>query len=69
LPGSVACGADRPYGVGNHVVIRNGPDVYLVLGHMRCGGVRVACGERVRAGDSIGRVGNLGLDSFLVRAR
>jgi hypothetical protein len=55
-----AFGADRPYGLGNHVVIRTGADQYVVLGHMREGTVVVKPGDEVRAGQEIGRVGNSG---------
>lgn len=53
---------DRPYGVGNHVVIRvaGDDDAYVVLGHLLHGSVRVAMGEQVRAGDEVGRAGNSG---------
>jgi murein DD-endopeptidase MepM/ murein hydrolase activator NlpD len=53
-------GPNRPYGVGNHVVIRTGRDVYVVLGHMRERSVTVGSGDDVRAGDRIGCVGNSG---------
>jgi hypothetical protein len=55
-----AFGSDRPYGLGNHVVIRKGADQYVVLGHMREGTVVVKPGDEVRAGQEIGRVGNSG---------
>jgi hypothetical protein len=55
-----AFGPDRPYGVGNHVVIRCGSDAFVVLGHLRRGSVRVREGERVQAGQPIGAVGNSG---------
>jgi hypothetical protein len=60
VPDNTAFGHDRPYGVGNHVVIRSGVDVYVTLGHLRRGSVRVAAGQEVRAGDLLGRVGNSG---------
>ena len=55
-----AFGSDRPYGVGNHVVIRRGDGVYVVLGHLRQGSVALSPGAEVRAGEEIGRVGNSG---------
>jgi hypothetical protein len=55
-----AFGTNRPYGVGNHVVIRTGADVYVLLGHLRRGSVRVRAGQAVRTGDELGRVGNSG---------
>ena len=60
VPDNAAFGHDRPYGVGNHVVIRHGADVYVTLGHLRRGSVAVAPGQALRAGDMVGRVGNPG---------
>jgi hypothetical protein len=57
---NAAFGTQRPYGVGNHVVIRAGTDVYVVLGHLRHGSVCVARGDPVQAGDRVGAVGNSG---------
>jgi hypothetical protein len=57
---NAAFGARRPYGVGNHVVLRVGDGLYVVLGHLRCGSVSVAVGDVVRAGDVLGAVGNSG---------
>jgi len=57
---NTAFGPDRPYGVGNQVVIRTGADLYVVLGHLRRGSVRVRSGQPVRAGEIIGQVGNSG---------
>ncbi len=56
---NTAFGHDRPYGVGNHVVIRT-DDTYVVLGHMRRGSVAVSRGDNVRIGQFVGRVGNSG---------
>ncbi len=50
VPDNPAFGRKRPYGVGNHVVIRKDPDVYVVLGHMRHGSVSVSPGDTVRTG-------------------
>jgi hypothetical protein len=55
-----AFGANRPYGVGNHVVLAAEGGVYVVLGHMQHGSVRVTGGQVVRPGEEIGRVGNSG---------
>jgi hypothetical protein len=57
---NAAFGSNRPYGLGNHVVIRKGDDEYVVLGHMRQGTVAVKPGDEVQAGQAIGRVGNSG---------
>ena len=57
---NAAFGAHRPYGVGNHVVVRTDGDLYVVLGHLRRGSVSVATGDEVRTGDRLGVVGNSG---------
>jgi Peptidase family M23 len=57
---NTAFGTNRPYGIGNHVVVRKGNDEYVVLGHMRQGTIGVKPGEDVQAGQEIGRVGNSG---------
>ncbi len=57
---NAAFGSDRPYGVGNHIVVKKAADVYLVLGHLAEGSVRVVVGQVVRAGDQVGNVGNSG---------
>lgn len=46
---------------GNHVVVRLAPGLgYVVLAHLRRGSIRVAEGNRVRAGQQLGRCGNSG---------
>src|SRR5512142_600963 len=57
---NTAFGPDRPYGVGNQVVIRTGADVFVVMGHLRRGSVRVRPGQAVLAGEVVGQVGNSG---------
>lgn len=57
---NAAFGSNRPYGLGNHVVIRKDDNEYVVLGHMRQGTVAVKPGEDVQADQAIGRVGNSG---------
>ncbi|HEY8481945.1 MAG TPA: M23 family metallopeptidase [Spirillospora sp.] len=49
--------------VGNCVVLDIGDGVYAVLAHLRRGSVRVRKGDRVRAGDVLGEVGNSGNSS------
>ncbi|MFB4306655.1 M23 family metallopeptidase [Actinomadura sp. GTD37] len=46
--------------VGNSVTLDLGDGVYAVFAHLRRGSVRVAKGDRVRAGDVLGEVGNSG---------
>ncbi|WP_396450217.1 M23 family metallopeptidase [Actinomadura sp.] len=46
--------------VGNSVTLDLGDGVYAVFAHLRRGSLRVAKGDRVRAGDVLGEVGNSG---------
>jgi hypothetical protein len=55
-----AFGPDRPYGVGNHIVVSPRDGQFVVLGHLQRGSVTVAAGQAVRSGDPIARVGNSG---------
>jgi len=48
----------QAYG-GNYVILKCG-DYYPMLAHLRCGTVCVKVGDRVRAGDQLGEVGNSG---------
>lgn len=45
---------------GNHVIIKHGPRHFALYAHMKPGSVRVKRGQRVRAGQIIGRVGSSG---------
>ena len=58
----VAIGARRwgLAGLGNHVGIEVGPGEYLFIGHLQPGSVTVGVGDRVAAGQPLGRVGNSG---------
>jgi hypothetical protein len=49
--------------LGNHVILRIGPDAYVTYAHMRRGSVRVRVGQRVRRGQTLGRLGNSGNSS------
>lgn len=48
---------------GNHVVIDHGDDEYSLLAHFRQTTIRVAVGDRVAAGDTLGECGNSGRSS------
>ncbi|HEU4880225.1 MAG TPA: M23 family metallopeptidase, partial [Gemmatimonadaceae bacterium] len=48
---------------GNYVIIDHGNSEYSVLAHLQLGSVRVKVGERVAAGQVLGKLGNSG-DSF-----
>jgi hypothetical protein len=54
-----AFGSNRPYGVGNHVVLLS-DDVYFVIGHLAEGSIRVSAGQDVREGEVIALAGNSG---------
>ena len=45
---------------GNHVVVDIGGGRYAYYAHLKPGSVRVAVGQRVRAGQQLGQVGNSG---------
>jgi hypothetical protein len=45
---------------GNHVVLRLAQGIYVFYAHLRQGTVSVAVGDRVRAGQLLGRLGNSG---------
>lgn len=46
--------------VGNHVVLDLGDGTYALLAHLKNGSLEVHPGQRVKAGDLIGRCGNSG---------
>jgi hypothetical protein len=46
--------------LGNHVVVRLRGGTYALYAHLHTGSVRVRRGQRVRAGQILGRVGNTG---------
>jgi hypothetical protein len=49
--------------VGNHVILRVAPGVYLLNAHMQPGSVRVRPGQRVKRGDVLGLIGSSGNSS------
>ena len=61
----VAIGAPRwgLAGLGNHVGIEVAPGEFLFVGHFKPGTVAVGVGDRVAAGQLLGRVGNSGNSS------
>jgi murein DD-endopeptidase MepM/ murein hydrolase activator NlpD len=46
--------------LGNHLVLDLGDGIYAVLAHLRRGSLRVAKGQRVRAGEQVAECGNSG---------
>jgi hypothetical protein len=55
----VAVKAPEDYG-GNHVVIEIAPGAFAAYAHIQTGSVAVKQGDRVKAGDIIGKLGNSG---------
>jgi len=55
----VSVKAPEDYG-GNHVIIEIAPGVFAVYAHMQTGSVAVKPGDRVKAGEILGRLGNSG---------
>ncbi|OCC07802.1 M23 family metallopeptidase [Streptomyces sp. PTY087I2] len=49
--------------IGNHVILDLGDGTYAVYAHLRRGSLQVKPGDRVRAGQRLGRVGNSGNSS------
>jgi Peptidase family M23 len=52
--------ADHRHQAGNQVVLDVGGGRYVMIAHMHPGSIRVRVGDRVRAGQQIGQVGNSG---------
>ena len=50
-------------GLGNHVGVEVAPGEYLFMGHLQPGSVAAGVGDRVTAGQMLGRVGNSGNSS------
>lgn len=46
--------------IGNSVVLQIAPDRYAIYGHLDPGSVAVKVGDRVKAGDVVGKLGNSG---------
>jgi hypothetical protein len=59
LPDQSPPNYDREHPAGNHVMIDCGV-AHVVLAHLLQGSVRVAVGDRVSTGDTVGAVGNSG---------
>jgi murein DD-endopeptidase MepM/ murein hydrolase activator NlpD len=57
VPGQARAGYRGP---GNFVAIDHGDGEYSVLAHLRRGSVRVATGQEIEAGDTVGECGNNG---------
>ena len=55
-------------GLGNHVGVEVAPGEYLFMGHLQPGSVAAGVGDRVTAGQMLGRVGKLGQQQRAARA-
>ncbi|GLQ55369.1 M23 family metallopeptidase [Devosia nitrariae] len=60
LPDNAIGATDAQKPAGNHVVLDFGNGEFGFLGHMRQGSIDVAAGDRVSAGQEVGRCGNSG---------
>jgi murein DD-endopeptidase MepM/ murein hydrolase activator NlpD len=60
VPGSGAVPITLETLLGNYIILDIGNDRYAVYAHLQHGNLRVAVGDRVRAGDVLGLVGNSG---------
>lgn len=63
LPDQAIGESDTEKALGNYVIIDHQNGEFSFLAHFRQGSVEVAVGERVEAGDAIGRCGNSGNSS------
>jgi hypothetical protein len=61
-PNEIPWGGKGPYNLGNYVLIQMG-DVYVLIGHLQKGSIRVNAGSLVKVGDPIAQVGNSGWTS------
>lgn len=52
---------DYPYNVGNHIVFRGEGDVYIIMGHLKAGTLKVKPGMSIEAGTLLGLIGSSGL--------
>jgi hypothetical protein len=59
-PGALPAGATVQNAGGNYVVVSIGSGRYAFYAHMQPGSIRAKKGDRVRAGEIIGRLGNTG---------
>ena len=60
VPGKLPEGATIQMAGGNHVVVDIGEGRFAFYAHMQPGSVRVEVGDRVRAGQVLGLLGNTG---------
>lgn len=60
----VARSRGRLTGLGNHVVEDLGGGRFALFAHLDTGSVRVHRGQRIRAGQMLGRVGNTGASAL-----
>jgi photosystem II stability/assembly factor-like uncharacterized protein len=56
-------GGKHPYSAGNHIALES-QGIYVVMGHLESGTIRVRPGDAVDAGQHLAQVGNSGLTEF-----
>ena len=60
LPDQAIGSSDPAHPAGNHVVLDFGNGEFGFLAHMRSGSLKVKAGDKVEAGQEVGRCGNSG---------
>lgn len=60
VPGKLPSSIDLAQADGNHVVLKLAPNRYALYAHLKPGSVQVKIGDRVKAGQVLGQVGNTG---------
>ena len=58
-PNQAPYSRDRPYSIGNRIVIKTN-DLYVLMGHLQQGSITVKVGDQVTAGMRLAQVGNSG---------
>ena len=58
-PNNTPWSGEGPYNLGNHVLIKS-EDVYVLMGHLQEGSLRVSAENAVQKGQAIAKVGNSG---------
>jgi hypothetical protein len=59
-PNSLPAGIDPTQSAGNHVIVQIRPDTWALYAHLQPGSIAVAVGDKLVAGQPLGRLGNSG---------
>jgi hypothetical protein len=59
-PNSLPAGIDPTQTTGNHVIVQIRPDTWALYAHLQPGSIAVAVGDKLVAGQPLGRLGNSG---------